>query len=138
MPTTVGSVAALWRYPVKSMQGEELEAAEIGARGILGDRAYAILDRATGFIASAKHPRKWSMLLACRAAFAEEPLPGAPLPPIWITLPDGQVISSAQADVDRILSGVLGREVALVAEAPAEVIREADRSPIEQLASGAA
>jgi uncharacterized protein YcbX len=137
MPATIGSIATLRRYPVKSMQGEELDVAEISGRGILGDRAYAIVDRETGFVASAKHPRKWSTLLACRAAFAEPPQPGAPLPPIWITLPDGQVISSAQADVDRILSRVLGREVALLAEAPAEVIREADRSPIEQIASGA-
>jgi uncharacterized protein YcbX len=136
MRTTIGSVAALRRYPVKSMQGEELDAAEISARGILGDRAYAILDRATGFIASAKHPRKWSTLFACRAAFVEAPLPGAPLPPIWITLPDGSVITSGQKDVDRILSRVLDREVALVAEVAAAPIREADRSSIEQLASG--
>lgn len=69
MRSTIGSVAALWRYPVKSMQGEELDAAEISARGVLGDRAYAIVDRATGFVASAKHPRKWSTLFAyrCRA-----------------------------------------------------------------------
>lgn len=137
MRASVGSVAALWRYPVKSMQGEKLDATAITARGILGDRAYAIMDRATGFIASAKHPRKWSALLACRAAFAEAPQPGRPLPPIWITLPDGRVISSEQAGVDRILSRVLGREVALVAEAPAAAIREADRSPIERIGSGA-
>src|SRR5262245_39549779 len=124
MSTTIGSVAALWRYPVKSMQGEELDVAEIGARGVLGDRAYAILDRETGFIASAKYPRKWSALFACRAAFIEEPQRGRPLPPIWIALPDGGVITSAQADVDCILSRVLGREVALVAEAPAAPIRE--------------
>jgi uncharacterized protein YcbX len=118
------------------MQGEELDAAALTARGVLGDRAYAILDRASGFIASAKHPRKWSTLLACRAAFAAEPQPDAPLPPIWITLPDGSVINSAQADTDRILSRVLGREVALVSEIAAAPMREADRSPLERLASG--
>ncbi len=71
------SVAALWRYPVKSMQGEQIDAAAITARGIVGDRAYAIVDLETGFVASAKHPRKWSALFACRAAFVEEPQPGA-------------------------------------------------------------
>jgi uncharacterized protein YcbX len=125
----LGSVVAVWRYPVKSMQGEELNGAPITERGVLGDRAYAIRDQATGHIASAKHPRKWSALFACRAAFVEPPRPGWPLPPIWITLPDGTVISSAQPDVDQVLSRVLGRDVALVTETPAAPTREADRSP---------
>ena len=134
--TAVGSVAALWRYPVKSMQGEQIDAAAITARGIVGDRAYAIVDVETGFVASAKHPRKWGALFACRAAFTEEPQPGMPLPPVLITLPDGEVIHSAQADVDHMLSRALGREVALVSDAPAAPIREADRSPLERIASG--
>ena len=96
----VGSVPSLWRYPVKSMQGEEVNEAAIAERGLLGDRAYALLDRATGYIASAKHPRKWATLLACRAAFVEPPHPGAPLPPVSITLPDGTAISSADPEVD--------------------------------------
>src|SRR3712207_1409873 len=107
----VGSVASVWRYPVKSMQGEELNGAAITERGVLGDRAYAVLDRATGHIASAKHPRKWNKLFACRAAFAEPPQLGGPLPPVWITLPDGTVISSAQSDVDQVLSRVLDRDI---------------------------
>ena len=44
----VGSVAALWRYPVKSMMGEELNASDITDRGLLGDRQFAVVDRATG------------------------------------------------------------------------------------------
>ena len=131
----VGSVVALWRYPVKSMQGEELSGAPITARGILGDRAYALLDRATGHIASAKHPRKWSKLFACRAAFVEPPRPGAPLPPVWVTLPNGDVVHSSQADVDQALSCVLNRDVALVTEAPPAPTREADRAPIEGVAT---
>src|ERR1700730_11043127 len=35
----LGSVVSLWRYPVKSMMGEELNAAEVTERGLLGDRA---------------------------------------------------------------------------------------------------
>lgn len=127
----VGSVLAVWRYPVKSMQGEEVDAAVIAERGVLGDRAYAILDRATGHVASAKHPRKWHKLFACRAVFAEPPQPGKPLPPVWITLPDGTVISSTQADVDAVLSRALDRDVSLVAQAPSVPTREADRSPLD-------
>jgi uncharacterized protein YcbX len=127
----VGSVVTVWRYPVKSMQGEELNGAAITERGVLGDRAYAVLDRATGHIASAKHPRKWNKLFACRAAFAEPPRLGGPLPPVWITLPDGPVISSAQPDVDQVLSRVLDRDITLITLPPAPPTREADRSPID-------
>ena len=93
--TCVGSAVSLWGYPVKSMQGEEIGTASISERGIVGDRAYALMDRATGHIASAKHPRKWGKLLQCRAAFTEPPRPGVPLPRVRITLPDGSQISSA-------------------------------------------
>lgn len=37
----VGSVESLWRYPVKSMQGEELEAIFAGFPGVYGDRLFA-------------------------------------------------------------------------------------------------
>ena len=126
-----GSVVSLWRYPVKSMQGEQIDATTITERGILGDRAYAILDRETGHVASAKHPRKWSRLIACRAAFVEPPQPGAPLPAIAITLPDGQIVSSAQPDIDQILSRLFEREVTLVTTLAAAPTREADRTPID-------
>ena len=36
--TRAGSVVALWRYPVKSMMGEELNSSEVTDRGLLGDR----------------------------------------------------------------------------------------------------
>ena len=42
--TAVGSVVALWRYPVKSMTGEELNTVDVGDRGLQGDRAYALID----------------------------------------------------------------------------------------------
>ena len=57
--TQAGSVVALWRYPVKSMMGEELNSSEVTDRGLLGDRQFAIVDRATGKVGGAKNPRKW-------------------------------------------------------------------------------
>lgn len=42
--TNLGSVVSLCRYPVKSMMGEELNAADVTQRGLLGDRAYALVD----------------------------------------------------------------------------------------------
>jgi uncharacterized protein len=109
----VGSVVSLWRYPVKSMMGEELNAAEVTERGLLGDRAYALVDRSDGKVASAKNPRKWPQLFDFRAAFVHPPRRGAPVPPVRITLPDGTLVASDQSDPDRLLSRALGREVTL-------------------------
>ncbi len=107
-----GSVVALWRYPVKSMMGEELNAAEVSKAGLLGDRAYALVDGSDGKVASAKNPRKWPSLFDFRAALAGVPRTGT-TPPVRITLPDGTVISSEQRDIDQILSTVLKRPVTL-------------------------
>jgi uncharacterized protein YcbX len=108
-----GSVVALWRYPVKSMMGEELNVADVTSGGLLGDRAYALVDSSNGKVASAKNPRKWPTLFDCRAALADVPRTGMSIPPVRITLPDGTIVSSEQRDVHQILSTVLKREVTL-------------------------
>lgn len=114
----LGSVVSLWRYPVKSMMGEELNSAEVTDRGLLGDRAYALRDPSNGKVASAKNPRKWAKLFACRAAFAESPRAGEKIPPVRITLPNGTILTSEQSDHNEILSNLLGREVTLATAAP--------------------
>jgi uncharacterized protein len=111
----LGSVVSLWRYPVKSMMGEELNAAEVSERGLLGDRAYALVDGSDGKVAGAKNPRKWPQMFEYRASFVEPPRRGAEMPPVRVTLPDGTVVTSLQADVDESLSRVLGRAVILEA-----------------------
>ena len=116
--TIVGSVVSLWRYPVKSMMGEELNATDVTERGLLGDRACAVMDPATGKVASAKNPRKWEKLFDFWAAFVEPPSPTRGLPPVRITLPDGTVLTSGQQGLDKLLSKVLGREVTLKTPAP--------------------
>lgn len=131
--TTAGEVLALWRYPVKSMRGEELDAVEIGARGLLGDRAYALIDAEDGRIASAKSPRKWGRLLDCRATFVEPPTPDAPSPPVQITLPDGSTVRSDDPDADRQLSEAFGRTVRLTAAAPENPVLEEYWPDIEGL-----
>src|SRR5213594_3708480 len=87
-PTVLGSIVSLWRYPVKSMLGEELNAAEVTKRGLLGDRAYALVDSADGKVASAKNPRKWPQLFDFRAALVAPPQPNMDVPPVRISLPD--------------------------------------------------
>jgi uncharacterized protein YcbX len=106
-------VVSLWRYPVKSMMGEELNATEVTERGLLGDRAYALVDGSDGKVATAKNPRKWPQLFDFRATFVEPPRPAAKVPPVRIALPDGTTITSDQGDLNRILSNALNREVTL-------------------------
>jgi uncharacterized protein YcbX len=108
----VGTIRALWRYPVKSMQGEELDAVELSEGGVVGDRAYALRDRETGKVASAKHPKLWPDLLACRAAFVDAPHDDE-LPSVRIELADGNVVLSDALDVDAVLSRFFGRDVEL-------------------------
>jgi len=69
----VGSIVSLWRYPVKSMMGEELNATEVAKMGLLGDRAYALVDSSDAKVVSAKNPRKWPQLFDFRAALADAP-----------------------------------------------------------------
>ena len=105
------AVAALWRYPVKSMQGEELNAADVTASGLVGDRRFAVVDEATGKVAGAKNPRKWPGFFQFRAAYAEPPAAGGPLPAVRVSLPDGTCVRSDEAALPKLLSAALGRDV---------------------------
>jgi uncharacterized protein len=111
--TEMGSVVSLWRYPVKSMMGEELNATEVTERGLLGDRAYALVDRSDGKVATAKNPRKWPRLFDFRATFIEPARVAAKVPPVRIVLSDGTTVTSDQDDLNEILSKALNRAVTL-------------------------
>jgi uncharacterized protein len=113
----VGAIRALWRFPVKSMLGEELDAAELSQRGVVGDRAYALVDKQTGKVASAKHAKLWPDLLKCRAAFVEPPRADAEVPVVRIELADGTSVLSDSPDVDTVLTRFFGRDVELASAA---------------------
>jgi uncharacterized protein YcbX len=108
----LGTVAALYRYPVKSMLGEQLDRAELREGGLDGDRAFAVADQGDGRIATGKHPRKWSRLVELAAAYVDGP--GSP---VAISFPDGTVTRSDSPSVGGALSRYLGRDVALVSHA---------------------
>lgn len=114
MSTPSGHVAAIWRYPVKSLAGESIAEAFVTPRGLLGARAYALFDEETGRVASAKNPRRWPNLLQNRADFPRPPRPGEPLPPARITLQDGTVLHTDDPDASARLSAAVGRPVHLV------------------------
>ncbi len=116
--TIVGSVDRLWMFPVKSMRGERIEQGEFADRGLVGDRAYALIDADTGTVASAKSVRLFPDLFGCQAAFVEPPRLDDELPSVRITLPDGTSVTSDSSDVDRVLSAFFQRDVTLAQAAP--------------------
>jgi uncharacterized protein YcbX len=132
-PKPIGSVASLFRYPVKSMMGEELEATHVGAKGFLGDRVFALADTETGKIASAKNPSKWPNIFSFKAAFAE-PLKADALPPVRITFPDGSTGSSEDKNIATRLSSSLGKPVRFLKSAAATGTLEEYWPDIEGLA----
>jgi uncharacterized protein len=91
-------VLELWRFPVKSLQGERLGSAELGPGGIAGDRQWALFDVATGFGLTAR--REPDLLFAAARVRSD----GG----VDVVLPDGTV-----TDDDALLSDWLGRPVAL-------------------------
>lgn len=113
-----GTIVGLWRFPVKSMAGERIEQVELSERGLLGDRGYALVDVATGKVASAKSVRLFPDILACQARFVESPRAGHDLPAVRIVLPDGTAVTSDAGDRDRKLSSYFKREVTLARTAP--------------------
>jgi uncharacterized protein YcbX len=116
MKNQIGVVAAIHRYPVKSMMGEELNASQVGPKGLLGDRVFSIADPATGKVASAKNPSKWPGLFSYRAVFTR-PLDNGALPPARITFPDGSTISTEDSEIETKLSSSLGKPVRFLAGA---------------------
>jgi uncharacterized protein len=129
----VGAVTGLWRFPVKSMQGERLDEAHVTEQGLVGDRAYALIDGDTGKVVSAKSVKRFPDLLACRARFAEPPRAVEDLPPVEITLPDGMAVRSDDSDVSGVLSTFFQRDVILTQAAPEDFTIDQYHPDIEDL-----
>jgi hypothetical protein len=103
------------------MMGEELNSSYITERGLAGDRTYAVVDKQTGKVASAKNPRKWGKLFDFRSMFIDSPRNDVnDIPPVRITFPDGSnILSNHQKKDDDIiidsnLSKAFNREVTLM------------------------
>lgn len=113
MKYLVGTVKELWRYPVKSMEGECLGEASIERLGLMGDRCWAIRDEDKDEISSV---RKSPKLLQCSARYQKEPASGqvgSQIPQVKITLPNGSSFASDDANKDDVLSGYLDKAVSL-------------------------
>jgi uncharacterized protein len=113
---SIGTVRTLSRFPVKSLLGEQPASVEVTDSGIVGDRAWGLVDAETGKVASAKRPRLWGGLLRLRATYPAGPGDGRP---VRIDLGDGTTVDSLDDDADERLSSAVGRRVHLTAHVPA-------------------
>src|ERR1700683_4315770 len=88
MPIEIGHVETIFRYPVKSMRGERLEAARLGWHGLDGDRrlAFRRVDDRSGFpwLTAGKLPDLVLFAPQCREDGNQEDLP------THIRTPDGE------------------------------------------------
>jgi len=100
------------------MGGEELDEARVTESGILHDRAYAVIDRSNGKVASAKLPRKWGRLVQCTASLVDATGPDGHAPQVNLRLPDGTVVTGDDPDLRARLSDALGRPVDLASSRP--------------------
>ena len=115
-------VKEIWRYPVKSMAGEEIPFAKVTPKGVLGDRVYALVDK--GAIRAAT-VRTWAAaLLSYRSQFLTEPELDAPSPNARITTPDGRVLTNTDPEIAVRLSAAFGRNLALMTTAPLGLLVE--------------
>ena len=110
-----GTVRELWRFPVKSMGGEQLQESVIGPRGLHADRMWAVRDLELDAVTTA---RRLPGLLLCAAHFETEPPPGVgpgDVAHVVVTLPDGTEIGSRDgARLDAALSELVDTRVSLV------------------------
>ncbi len=114
--TRLGTVSALWRFPVKGMMGEQLNRALVTTGGLAGDRDWALID-GDNRIGTGKVARKWGPLFSSRARYLEEPSGEAPIA-AEMTLPDGERLMTSAAEADARLSALLGFAAQLITEAP--------------------
>lgn len=120
---TVGTAVRLWRYPVKSMLGEETDAFDVVWSGVYGNRCYALVDQETSKLVSAKNPAKWGRMFECSSRLAAvdgdfRPTDASLLPSVQVVLPGGQrfeISDGVYAETESALSRLFGREVKFTA-----------------------
>lgn len=116
-------VEQIWVYPVKSMIGGRVEAAELDEHGIVGDRTWATRDEERGGIRGAK---KIGELMQFAARYTAEQ--GGD---VEITCPDGTKLNTSDVDCDVRLSKALDHQVTLWPLQPADRLDHYRRGPAD-------
>lgn len=122
------TIAEIRRYPIKSLLGERLTTAEVGGRGLTGDRSWAVVD-ADGKLGSGKSTRRFRRM---PGLFEMRGHGGDRVP--TVELPDGRRFAADDPAGHRAVSGLLGRPVTLAPEADVE---HHDEGPVSVITTAA-
>jgi uncharacterized protein YcbX len=132
----LGVVAALWRYPVKGMQGESLQQTEIDQNGVLGDRVYALQELSPDRSTSDRSPPRVVLsaeeAIQLRARYLREPRQGE-AQGLLITAPNGASLTSGDVGMDIFISSALNRKVRLIPIPEAAIARASNRRALHLL-----
>src|SRR5689334_3836317 len=96
------------------MLGEVLDAVTVVEGGVAGDRAYALVDDATGKVISVKRPKRWGRLFEMSALTGPDG--------VVVHLPDGEALSIDDSTLAGRLSDLLGRSVSIATVPPAGAV----------------
>ena len=110
----VGQIKEIWRFPVKSMQGDTVERCTVTPQGVAGDRRWAMRDEGRSEIQWGK---RYPQLMLCSARYRAEPR-GDEITAVDITFPDGETIGSDDKRVNTKLTELIEREATLRAIEP--------------------
>jgi uncharacterized protein YcbX len=130
----LGAVVRLWRYPVKSMRGEQIASAAVDRRGLIGDRQFAVVD-AEGKLGSCKNTRRFRRvdgLLDFQTGYPDDPTDPAACTPELVT-PSGARHPVLSAEAEAAVRAHLGRDDVRIA-AEAEVPHH-DTAPLHLLST---
>ncbi len=124
------TVSTINRFPLKSMAGESVGSTRLDRLGIVGDRRWALRDLGSGKILSAKQPNVGRALLACSARLGDGSATADP-PAVVITVEGEELSSADRPAVDRRLTKLLGRDVALVSAGTSGEVYESYWPPVD-------
>ena len=122
----IGTVVQVRRYPVKSLLGEQITSAEVDARGLVGDRLWAVREP-DGRLGSGKTTRRFRRMdgLLELAARSENGLP-------VVEFSDSSVLRADDEQVHEALSRHVGRPVTLARE---DAVSHLDEGPVHLVTS---
>lgn len=104
--------------PCKNYAGGGFGNSSITKKGLLGDRTFALIDKKTNRVVSAKNPKKYGEIFKFSAETLTSPEDNQSLPRVSITFPDGETLFTDDKNVNEVLSEKIGRSVLLTSHVP--------------------
>lgn len=133
MGTSVGRIESIWRFPIKSFQGESIRRTSLSQAGIHGDRVLALRNTETGKILSGKDAGVGEQVLAFEAAYEEDPIAGQPLPRIRARIDGKEIEAEDRGAFSAACSVALGQSVELVAPGADAQVYASDWPEVDDL-----